>query len=898
MSSRTPPAGSRPAAGAGGGRRKQAVASGAKPAPRQHVRMIQEQLARAREEGRRAEERRLEEEARRAEEERRAREEAERRAEEERRARQERRRKRQEEARKRAEREEKRRMEDARRRLGIAVPDASSGDGTHRRPVYESRKSKSQPKHHMSVQSEANFGETHVIEKQLEGMERNASLEDTDGVVVDALELGKEQITIPSSEDSSGIDEDDAWDNRSFDEFDALLPGKSPSFGEEEDDQTEEKHVSSAAPIANSMSLSEGIGEDVISILQDDGASNGVDRELRAPICCILGHVDAGKTKLLDCIRRSNVQGGEAGGITQQIGATYLPVENIRERTSLKAEATIKAPGLLVIDTPGHQSFSNMRLRGSSLCDIAVVVVDITRGLEKQTIESIGLLKHRNVRFIVALNKVDRLYGWKTCPNAPIAKALKNQSEDVQSEFKWRVTEVVTQLKESGFNAALYYENKKMKEVVNIVPTSAVSAEGIPDLLLLLVRWVPEIMMERLTYVNNVECTVLEVNEDKDFGTTIDVVLINGALCKGDRIVVCTKQGPFTTNIRYLLTPYPMKELKAKGVYKHHEELKAAQGVKIAVRGLRHAIAGTALIVVKPGDDLERAEAAAVQEISNANSLINEDERGESDDGTAIQEISRIKTCKEGVYVQASSLGTLEAIIEHLKTLSLDIPVGGCNLGPVHKQDVMKATAMLKRKEEYAAILAFDVKVMPEASDLAAESGVKIFMAQTLYKLVDSFTDHIKKLKEEKKKQYATEAVFPCTLKVLPNHVYHKKDPIVCDVEVLEGVVKVGTPICVSVPSKDRDADVVHSLGRISSMETSNGTPIDSAKNGVVSIKIIGENPQERSRLYGRHFNADNKLLSQISRKSIDVLNEYYRDEMTGENWQLIRRLKKQFGIH
>ena len=141
--------------------------------------------------------------------------------------------------------------------------------------------------------------------------------------------------------------------------------------------------------------------------------------------------------------------------------------------------------------------------------------------------------------------------------------------------------------------------------------------------------------------------------------------------------------------------------------------------------------------------------------------------------------------------MQASSLGTLEAIIEHLKTLSLDIPVGGCNLGPVHKQDVLKATSMLKRKEEYAAILAFDVKVMPEAFDLAAESGVKIFMAHTVYKLFDSFTDHIKKLKEEKKKQYAAEAVFPCTLKVLPNGVYHKKDPIVCDVEVLEGVVKV-----------------------------------------------------------------------------------------------------------
>ncbi|CAL4906476.1 unnamed protein product [Urochloa decumbens] len=636
-------------------------------------------------------------------------------------------------------------MEDAQRRLGIDVADVASagdgGSGTQRRLVYESRKSKSQRKHYEDVQSEANLGETQVFEQQLEDVQSNGSLEDTYGVVVDVMESGEGQLTPQSSEECNGIDDDDdAWENKSFDEFDALSCGKSPFFGDEEDDQAEEKHVSSAAPIAK-LSLSEDIAVDEASIPLDEGSSCGIDRELRAPICCILGH----------------------------IGATYLPVENTRERTSLKAEATIKVPGLLVIATPGHQSFSNMRIRGSGLCDVAVVVVDITRGLENQTIESLDLLKHRNVRFVVALNKVDRLYGWKTFPNAPIAKALKNQSDDVRSEFKWRVTEVVTQLKENGLNATLCYENKKIKEVVNIVPTSSVSAEGIPDLLLLLVRWVPEIMMERLTYVNNVERSMmLEVNEDKDFGTTIDVVLINGALRKGDQIVVYTKQGPVTTNIRYLLTPYPMKELKAKGVYKHHEELKAAQGVKIAVRGLRHAIPGTTLIVVKPGDDLEQAEAAAVQEINKANSLVNEDESCESDDGTAIREMSRIKTCKEGVYVQAS---------------------------------------------------------------------------------------------------------------------------------ILEGVVKVGAPICVSVPSKDRGADVVHSLGRISSMETSNGMHIDSAKKGAVTIKIIGENPQERSRLYGRHFNADNELLSQISRNSIDVLKEYYRDEMSDENWQLIHRLKKQFGI-
>jgi translation initiation factor 5B len=196
-------------------------------------------------------------------------------------------------------------------------------------------------------------------------------------------------------------------------------------------------------------------------------------------------------------------------------------------------------------------------------------------------------------------------------------------------------------------------------------------------------------------------------------------------------------------------------------------------------------MAGTSLIVVKPGDDLRQAEAAAMQQMNITISATDENE-----EGTAA-EVSRVKTCKEGLYVQASSIGTLEAIIDHLQSSNVDIPVSDWNLGPVHKQDVVKAAAMLNRKEEYAAILAFDVKVMPEASLLAAESGVRIFMADTVYMLVDSYVEHINGLNEAKKMQYAAEAVFPCTLKILPNRVYHNKDPIVCDVEVLEGVVKV-----------------------------------------------------------------------------------------------------------
>ncbi|TKW25514.1 hypothetical protein SEVIR_3G124200v4 [Setaria viridis] len=857
-----------------------------------HVREMQEALAR-RKEAEERQKREEEERLRKEEEERLRREEEERKAEEAKRRKKER--EKEKLLKKKQEgklltgkqKEEAKRLE-AMRRQFLEQSELQKAEGTapetKKRPIYDSKKKKAQPKTAETAkiveeqQEEVNEANNDEEEYVLVDQESQSQVEESE----ERTEPDQEAEE-PKPEQEEGEEEDEEWDAKSWDDIDVNLP-KTSAFEEEEAKPVQKQENSKAQPVTTSVKkVIPPVANSKKSEADDGGASNGnIKRnkkkgpvkedsskngnDLRSPICCILGHVDTGKTKLLDCIRRTNVQEGEAGGITQQIGATYFPTENIRERTrELKADATLKVPGLLVIDTPGHESFSNLRSRGSSLCDIAILVVDIMHGLEPQTIESLNLLKSRDAVFIVALNKVDRLYGWKRCQNAPIVKALKQQNEDVKREFNMRVTDIVTQFKMQGVNTALYYKNKEMEDTFNIVPTSAVSGEGIPDLLLLLVQWAQKTMEEKLTFVDEVQCTVLEVKVVEGHGTTVDVVLVNGILHEGDQIVVCGMQGPIVTTVRALLTPHPMRELRVKGTYIHHKEIRAAQGVKISAQGLEHAIAGTALYVLGPDDDLDKLKDAVMEEMTRVR--------------------NRIDKSGEGVYVQASTLGSLEALTEFLKSPAVNIPFCDFSIGPVHKKDVMKASVMLERKKEYATILAFDVKVMPDARDLAEESGVKIFVADIIYHLFDQFTAYIKNLKEEKKKESAEEAVFPCVLKIMPNCVFNKKDPIVLGVDVLEGIAKVGTPLC--IPTKE-----FIDIGKIASIEI-NHKQVDMATKGQkVAIKIIANNSDEQQRSFGRHFDMEDELVSRISRRSIDILKQNYREDLSFEDWKLVVKLK------
>jgi len=360
-------------------------------------------------------------------------------------------------------------------------------------------------------------------------------------------------------------------------------------------------------------------------------------------------------------------------------------------------------------------------------------------------------------------------------------------------------------------------------------------------------------------------------------GTTIDVVLSNGVLREGDRIVLCGLNGAIATNVRALLTPQPLRELRVKSNYVHHKEVKASLGIKIVAPDLEKAIAGSRLMVVGPDDDEEDMMDEVMSDLKSL--------------------LTSIDKSGTGVSVQASTLGSLEALLEFLRVSK--IPVSRVNIGPVHKKDIMQASTMLEKSKEFAVMLCFDVKVDKEAEQMADEMGIKIFKADIIYHLFDQFTAYHKQLTEERRKDQAPSAVFPCILKMVPGAIFNKKDPIIIGVDVVEGVMKQGTPLCVINVDPETKAKEIVYLGKITSMEQ-NHKQVETVKKGAsgggIAIKVECA-VYENAKTFGRHFNEQSELYSQISRESINILKESFRNDLTKEEWALVVKLKGRLDI-
>ena len=565
--------------------------------------------------------------------------------------------------------------------------------------------------------------------------------------------------------------------------------------------------------------------------------------DIRAPITCIMGHVDVGKTSLLDNIRNTNVQEGEVGGITQQIGASFIPIETIQKRTG---NNNIQVPGLLMIDTPGHEAFSNLRSRGTKLCDIAFIIIDLMHGIEPQTIESINILKENEIPFIIALNKVDRLFGWSSVPNRMIRESL-SVNHGCVSEFKNRLDGIILQINQLGINAKLFWENDSLVDTVSICPISAKTGEGVGDLLELLAITSQPVFEEEL------KCIVMEKTVQVGFGTVIDVIVINGTLKKNDKIIISTSDGPIETVIKNLLTPPPNRESRVKSEYIHNESVKGALGVKLIAHDLNDIIVGSQIYL----------STQKIQEIS---------------DISEIPVSTSFKLVEEGVSIHASSQGSLEALYTFLQQNS--VPVSEVIIGDVKNKHISK---ILKPKKEHNVILAFNVNIEKSIE----EKDITIFSDETIYRLYEQyvkFRDEIIRIRKEVASEFM---VFPCKLQILPKHIYNKSGPLVFGVKVLDGSLHVGTKLC--VPSLNL------TIGKVISIQHNSKDITIAKKDMEVCIKV--ENT-ETNIIYGRHFDDKNILCSEINRKSIDVLKEYFREEITKEDLQLLIQLKKELKIN
>lgn len=395
--------------------------------------------------------------------------------------------------------------------------------------------------------------------------------------------------------------------------------------------------------------------------------------QVRSPFVVVMGHVDVGKTLLLDKIRGTSVAYREPGMITQHIGMSFVPWSAVEKFAGplvdrLRLRGRIWIPGFLFIDTPGHAAFSNLRKRGGSVADLAILVVDITSGLEEQGVESLKLIQSRGVPFVIAANKLDRIYGWKSVENRPFLFAVEDQEWHAVATLEERIGKLIEELSRHGIDADRYDRVRDFSKQVPIVPTSAVTGEGIADLLLVLAgvsqRFIPR---ERLQVREGpAKGVVMEVKEERGLGVVADVILYDGTLRKGDVLVTASLEGPKEARVRMLIMPKPLEEMRdPEDKFMAVEEVKAAAGVRVVADGLEGVVAGSPLIAVWDP-----------REIPNARNLVKEE----------ISEI-RIESDKEGVIVRADTFGTLESIVLFLRQQG--VPVRKADVGPPTHKDVV-----------------------------------------------------------------------------------------------------------------------------------------------------------------------------------------------------------------
>lgn len=574
--------------------------------------------------------------------------------------------------------------------------------------------------------------------------------------------------------------------------------------------------------------------------------------ELRTPIVAVLGHVDHGKTSLLDKVRGSAVTAGEAGKITQHIGATAVPLDTISEIAgALVDPSDFDLPGLLFIDTPGHHSFSTLRSRGGALADIAILVVDVNDGFQPQTYEAIDILRRTQTPFIVAANKIDTVPGWNPNPDDPVQTTLEKQSDRAESRLNEKLYELIGQLSDEEFSADMYWRVQNFRENIGVVPVSAETGEGIPDLLTVLMGLSQRYLKDEMSIDTSGPGvgTVLEIKEERGFGATIDTVLYDGTIRANDTIVVGGTNEPIITDVRALLQPRPLSEIRTEKQFEQVDSVVAAAGVKIAAPDLDDAMAGAPIRVVRDRN-LEEIVAEVRAELADI----------------------EVVTDEEGIVVKADTLGSLEAIASTLA--KAEIPIVRAEVGDVAPRDV--AVASTANDPKHAAILAFNVDVLEDAKREVENTSVDLFADDVIYQLVEEYEEHVEAIEESQQEQILDKIQRPCRFRILEDHVFRQSNPAVVGVEVLSGTLKRNSRVV------KWDGNEPERVGELKSLQDA-GEDIDSARSGEsVAASIDGPT-------VGRQIDEGDELWTEIPEKHAKILEQELADEIPADELEALR---------
>ncbi len=583
---------------------------------------------------------------------------------------------------------------------------------------------------------------------------------------------------------------------------------------------------------------------------------------LRQPIVVTMGHVDHGKTSLLDAIRETKVQSREAGAITQGIGASEVPLTVVRAICGpmldrMKTEFTI--PGLLFIDTPGHEAFTNLRKRGGSVADIAILVIDVTKGIEEQTIEAIEILKEYKTPFVIALNKVDALSGWQSKPNSAMLDSFPAQRQDVLNTLDERVYALIGKLYDYGFQAERFDRITDFTKQLIIIPCSAKTREGLPELLMYVSGLAQRFLKQRLELHEGIsgKGSILEVREEPGLGKTLDVILYDGIIRQGDDVVFATHEGAKTAKIKALLKPKPLDEMRdPKEKFSSVREVIAASGVKIACEYADQAIAGSSLVVVSNGEN----EAKAIEDVNKEfKELVVESE-------------------SEGIILRADTLGSLEAITR-LFTAD-NIPVKSASIGNVTRKQILQASAVREKDKFLGVVFAFNVELDDGAKAESLNSEVKVFEEKIIYNLIEGYKQWRDALKAQEKKEAFTKLCFPAKILLLPNSCFRISNPAVFGVEVLEGRIR-------------KDQSFIngqgHEVGTIRAIQHEK-EEIEEAKKGQ-QVAISMPEP-----FYGRQIKANEILYADCSKTDVKTLETKYASSLSEGEKALLKEIKRLKG--